>query len=394
MIFFTFKQLSKIASGVMSPLLAQVNPANAPTTPFNTSQMGAYQRQPNGEWQRAQWDGSSWIPVPGDYADPTIKQLLDESRQKLLDKSQAERDAIEEALQRSMPLGYTPPLSAVSPAIGTTPDPLVKKIIYVDPLILDLDGDGLEITPLSKGILFDANGDTIKTGTAWAGSDDGMLVWDRNGNGQIDSGAELFGDETVLANGKKAAHGFAALAELDSNADGKFDALDAQYANLRVWRDLNQDGISQADELQGLQASGVQSVQLTSVAPSTPYTDAILAQSGSFTRSDGSTGQAGSFILAQNNFIRAFTPITVSEQAKTLPNLGGSGWPCSTNSSSWVIDNGVRACLGLAAFGAEIILTYLGFVQQSRQKGPNEHRPDDPCRPQNALSVDSMTYMC
>jgi hypothetical protein len=218
------------------------------------------------------------------------------------------------------------PSSAISPTVGTTPDPLVKKIIYVDPLILDLDGDGLEITPLSKGILFDANGDTIKTGTAWAASDDGMLVWDRNANGQIDSGAELFGDETILANGQKATNGFTALAELDTNADGKFDALDTQYANLRIWRDLNQDGISQADELQGLSDSGVQSINLTSQASSSRYTDAILAQSGNYTRVDGSTGQAGSFILAQNNFIRSFAPITVSTEAKALPNLGGSGW--------------------------------------------------------------------
>ncbi len=69
----------------------------------------------------------------------------------------------------------------ISPTLGTTPDPLVKTIRYVDPLILDLDGDGLEITPLAAGVLFDANGDTIKTGTAWVGADDGMLVWDRDG---------------------------------------------------------------------------------------------------------------------------------------------------------------------------------------------------------------------
>ena len=69
--------------------------------------------------------------------------------------------------------------SAISPTLGTTSDPLVKTIIYVYPLILDLDGDGLEITPLSKVILFDTNGDAIKTGTAWVGADDGMLAWDR-----------------------------------------------------------------------------------------------------------------------------------------------------------------------------------------------------------------------
>ena len=116
----------------------------------------------------------------------------------------------------------------------------------------------------------DANADTVKTGTAWAAADDGMRVWDRNGNGSIDSGRELFGDETILANGQKAANGFAALSELDKGSivngvtqgagDGKFDAKDAQYADLRIWRDLNQDGISQAGELQTLGALGISSI--------------------------------------------------------------------------------------------------------------------------------------
>ena len=215
-------------------------------------------------------------------------------------------------------------ISAVSTILGI--DPLVKTIHYVDPLILDLDGDGLEITQLSQGILFDANGDTIKTGTAWAGADDGMLVRDLNGNGLIDTGAELFGDETLLANGQKAANGFAALAQLDANADGKFNANDAKYTSLRVWRDLNQDGISQAGELQTLAASGVKSIALASSNASASYGDAILAQSGTYTRADGSVGQAGSFILAQNSFVREFTPITVSEAAKALPSIAGAGW--------------------------------------------------------------------
>ncbi len=224
----------------------------------------------------------------------------------------------------------------VSNSIGTTPDPLVKTIRYVDPLILDLDDDGLEITPLARGVLFDANGDTIKTGTAWAGAEDGILVWDRDGNGLIESGQELFGDETILANGQKAAHGFAALADLDKGSvingvtvgasDDVFDSKDTQYANLRIWRDLNQDGISQANELKTLAETGVTSIKLGSTTTNTNYGDAILAQSGTFTRADGSSGQAGSFILAQNNFVRQFTPITVSDAAKALPGLKGSGW--------------------------------------------------------------------
>lgn len=154
--------------------------------------------------------------------------------------------------------------------LGITPDPLVKTIryVWVDPLVLDLDGDGIEISPLASQIQFDTNGDGIKTGTAWVQADDGLLVWDRNGNGLIDSGRELFGDETLLANGQKAAHGFAALSELDVGGadggagDGVFDAKDAQYASLRIWRDLNQDGISQANELQTLAEAGVASIKL------------------------------------------------------------------------------------------------------------------------------------
>ncbi|MGV8894729.1 MAG: hypothetical protein ACOH2K_17700 [Burkholderiaceae bacterium] len=122
-------------------------------------------------------------------------------------------------------------------------------------MIFDLDGDGLEITRLNitPPILFDANGDGLLTGTAWAGADDGR---------------ELFGDETLLADGSKAAHGFAALRELDSNADGVFDAADAQFNEVRISRDLNQDGVIQAGELKTLLETGVQSIKLDNAATS------------------------------------------------------------------------------------------------------------------------------
>ena len=91
----------------------------------------------------------------------------------------------------------------------------------VDPLTLDLDGDGIETVGINTNnpILFDHDGDGVKTATGWIGSDDGLLVLDRNNNGTIDNGKELFGDNTVMSNGQTAADGFAALADLDSNAD-------------------------------------------------------------------------------------------------------------------------------------------------------------------------------
>ena len=119
-----------------------------------------------------------------------------------------------------------------------------------DPLVLDLDGDGIEALAINPAnpVLFDHNGDNIKTATGWIKADDGIVVLDRNNNGLIDSGRELFGDNTVLTRGPRAgqlaANGFEALANLDLNNDGQLDALDAAYIELRMWQDTNQDGIS------------------------------------------------------------------------------------------------------------------------------------------------------
>ncbi|MDO5090349.1 MAG: calcium-binding protein [Cardiobacteriaceae bacterium] len=120
----------------------------------------------------------------------------------------------------------------------------------LDPLALDLDADGTVATlPLSKGVHFDLDNSGFAEKTAWVGKEDGLLVFDRNGNGRIDNGGELFGNETRLQDGSIAEHGFAALADLDDNHDGRVDALDSAFANLLVWQDKNSDGISQTEEL-------------------------------------------------------------------------------------------------------------------------------------------------
>ena len=137
-----------------------------------------------------------------------------------------------------------------------------------DPLVLDLDGDGIETTSILDGtvILFDHNADGVKTGTGWVKPDDGWLVLDRNGNGTIDSGRELFGVDTLKSNNQLASSGFDALKDLDSNKDGKIDFADSVFANLRIWRDLNQDGISQAAELTTLSANSVTAIGVNSSA--------------------------------------------------------------------------------------------------------------------------------
>jgi Ca2+-binding RTX toxin-like protein len=194
------------------------------------------------------------------------------------------------------------------------------------PLILDLDGDGIEITQHTGAITFDHDANGIETGTAWAGADDGLLVLDRDGNGDIDSGRELFGNNTLLANGQKAADGYAALRELDANADGVLDASDAAFANLRVWRDLDQDGNSDAGELFSLAELGVSQIGLSKTPFSQTLADGTrLDGTGSFVI-NGQTRSYTDAWFAENPFYREFaTAIELSAEVAALPGMKGSG---------------------------------------------------------------------
>ena len=137
-----------------------------------------------------------------------------------------------------------------------------------DPLALDLDGDGIETVSQNTGIVFDHDGDQFKQGTSWLKGDDGWLVLDKNNNGMVDSGQELFGDSYTKSNGTKAVNAFDALADIDSNKDGVINANDAKFADLRVWQDLNQDGISQANELKTLDELNITELKTTISGPS------------------------------------------------------------------------------------------------------------------------------
>lgn len=127
------------------------------------------------------------------------------------------------------------------------------------PIVLDLGKPGLELGSLAQAVSFDIDADGDRELLTWtaAGASDALLALDRNGNGTIDDGAELFGWATPLATGARAQVGYAALAELDANADGLVDANDPAFARLRAWTDANHDGISQAAELQTLAHAGV-----------------------------------------------------------------------------------------------------------------------------------------
>lgn len=216
------------------------------------------------------------------------------------------------------------------PAVAGTKPP--KK----DPLVLDLDGDGIETTSPSDGstVLFDLDDDGVKSGTGWIKPDDGWLVLDRNGNGAIDSGRELFGVDTIKQDGTKAVDGFDALKDLDENNDGMFTVSDSKFQEVRVWRDLNQDGISQEGELISLDEAGIVSIAVSGENIRTDLGNGnIQTAVGSYIRTDGHAGSIGAtsssvanLDLLQNTFYREFTDkIEISQRATELPELLGSG---------------------------------------------------------------------
>ncbi len=165
----------------------------------------------------------------------------------------------------------------------------------IDPLALDLNNNGIETISANGTVLFDHDGDGIKNGTGWLKPTDGWLVLDRNNNNLIDSGKELFGVDTVKSNGQKASDGFDALADNDTNQDNTIDALDSVFTNLRIWRDLNQDGVSQTEELTSLANNNILAIHLTTTNTNINLGNGnVQTAKGSFTRADGGESEARS----------------------------------------------------------------------------------------------------
>lgn len=133
------------------------------------------------------------------------------------------------------------------------------QVQEAEPLVLDLDGDGLELTDVreGEGVRFDITGNGVRETVSWVAPDDGFLAYDRNGSGLIDSGRELFGDQHGAANG------FEELATFDADGNGSIDEADPIYKDLRVWRDLNRNGTSESNELTGMSEHGISSLDLT-----------------------------------------------------------------------------------------------------------------------------------
>lgn len=199
---------------------------------------------------------------------------------------------------------------------GSYPDPRWKDAFPapsrpVDPLVLDLNRDGK--IELQNATFFDLNANGFHEYTSWISETDAFLVLDKNGNGVIDNGKELFGDAMELPNGYVALTGFDALKAYDSNGDGKIDANDEIYASLKV--------LTGAGEMAGLADAGIKSINLQSEVTK-EFRAAYPDQFSAIPNPDGSTsGTGGSGTSTTVRIVNPLVSLTFDERVQYAKDL-------------------------------------------------------------------------
>jgi hypothetical protein len=155
------------------------------------------------------------------------------------------------------------------------------------PLALDLDGNGVRTISSVAGTVFDVNADGQAESVGWLSTTDAWLALDRNGNGLIDDGSELFGSGTTMPDASKALDGFAALRVLDSNQDGVIDSNDSLFGKLALWTDANSNAKTDPGELRTLTQAGILSLSLEAKPTAIIDQGNLIGLMGSYSTLDG-----------------------------------------------------------------------------------------------------------
>ncbi|MDG2076210.1 MAG: Calx-beta domain-containing protein [Arenicellales bacterium] len=156
-----------------------------------------------------------------------------------------------------------------------------------DPIVLDLDGNGVELVGRDAGARFDVTGDGTTDATGWMGSGEGLLALDVDGDGVINGMSEVFSD----AFDSGYSDSLTALKSLDSNADGVIDASDERFDEIVVWRDGDSDGVSGAAEMSSLSDHAIASINLSAETTYESSAAGHIDARGTFVYDDGSAGE-------------------------------------------------------------------------------------------------------
>jgi Ca2+-binding RTX toxin-like protein len=167
----------------------------------------------------------------------------------------------------------------------------------IKPILLDLDGDGVELISLDdSNAFFDINGDGYLDHMGWVGANDGLLAFDQDGDGVIDQRSEIVFSDYVAG----AQSDLEGLAFFDSNGDEVLNASDELWSSFGVWQDLNGDGVTDTAEFLSLDARGISAVNLTSDGVSYHQDGSTVVGTGSYELTDGTSLDFADTILEQD----------------------------------------------------------------------------------------------
>ena len=250
-----------------------------------------------------------------------------------------------------------------NPDIPTDPnDPQNAAPMYYDPIIIDLNKDGTTTSKLNGAVNFDMDNNGFKEATGWISKDDAFLAYDRNGNGKIDNGNELFGDKTVSVGaygytGETAKNGFEALKEFDFNNDNIIDEKDKDFDKLLLWQDLNTNGLTEEGELKSLKEHNVKSIDLRYKETQIDNNGNLIKQTSTVTFNDNTTTTADDVWFKVDLRYTEQPSINIPERIKALPEVTAFG-------NLHNLRNAMSENLGLE----NMIKDYIGLTPEEKVK--------------------------